>query len=266
MGRKIFCDGIPGDSNLFSSLVHDTSFQRGYAAFELFRTYQRKPFKLDEHLNRLEKTCRLLHIPLLMEKEVLKNHIASLQFSEETCIRIYVTVGSERSIGHVYVLTEPVEMIPQGYYEEGIHAITSREKRFLPEGKSTNYSAAQHALRSTSDPRVKEVIFLDESGAVLEGGTSNIFGVKNGILYTAPEGVLSGVTRNCIATLFADQLKWQSFHIHELDECFLTGSLREVMPITVINGKPVGNGCVGQKTREVIRLFQEYTIKQKTNV
>jgi len=258
MFGNFFCDGNLIHTQVASSLLFDVSFQRGYGAFELLRTYNGVPFELGMHLKRLENSCKLLSIPLEFELEALREHIESYPYKEDLCIRIYVTVGSGVGTGHVYTIFEPITHSPKSFYQDGIAAITTKESRFQPECKSTNYIASLHALRTTMYPNVQEVLFLNSEGYILEGGTSNIFGVIDGKLYTAPHGVLKGITRSTVLDLFQGEVVQKFFSIDQLDECFLTGSLREVMPITSVNGKPIREGIVGQKTKEVISRFSAY--------
>lgn len=230
-------------------LSSDLSFQRGYCAFEFLRTYGRTPFMLTEHLDRLSASCTILGIPYPegVEKRVLD---AAL---EDVSIKVYVT-PEER----VIIKADPLVLPKKEAYEYGVSCCTTRHKRIFPVAKSTCYLSACVGLKEGRAFNPFEVIFLDDEGFVLEGGTSNIFGVKDGDLFTVDRGVLMGVTRNIVCEMFEGSISFAPFRLEELDECFLTSTSREILPITCVDGKPIGDGVVGPKTKDVMKRFSAF--------
>ncbi len=259
---KIFRNGIACTVHDAHDILTGETFQRGYGAFERLRTYHGVPFKLEDHLRRLESSCKGLHLPLPISLEKLSKHIVDELPDTDCGVRIYVTSRMDTKAGDIFTLFEPLPSLSKEKYTSGIHAITLKKQRDLPEYKSTNYTLMMHALRSTPFMDAEEVIYLDEKGYVLEGGTSNIFGVVNGQLMTTKTRVLPGITRDCLLDVLHDNVACTPFRVEQLEECFLTSSIREVMPITKIDGKPVGEGVVGPITKKSMEQMQDIISKE----
>jgi len=154
---------------------------------------------------------------------------------------------------------EPFVALPRALYDKGADCVTVRLRRANPRAKDTRFGATARAAYADLPPDVEEALMLDETGAILEGLSSNFFAVKNGRLRTEEKRVLAGVTRQVVLEVAARVLPVDRTAValdHELNECFITSVSREVLPVVRIDGRPVGEGRPGPVTREIAREFE----------
>jgi branched-chain amino acid aminotransferase len=265
--------------------VFDRGFLYGDSVYEVLRTYGGAPFALEEHLLRLRRSAELLGMRLPRSAawcvEELARTLRAAR-NRESYVRIVVTRGAGR-IGldpalarnpQTLVIVKPLELPPATLYRRGarvelvpagqIHADSAD-----PEAKSGNYLSNILALREAKAAGAYEAIMLGKGGRVREGSSSNIFVVRHAVLCTPPlsAGILEGITRGRILRL-ATELGIRSREatlypgdIAESDEAFITSSIREVMPVTVVGHRSfgqrrVGNGRVGEVTRALREAFR----------
>jgi len=252
--------------------VFDLTFLRGYGLFEFLRTYSRKPFMLDEHLERFVNGARGLGLPLIKSPEEIKalvyEGIEKNPTFDEVYVKFYLTGGitddamtpGEPSFIMLFLHGKDY---PKEFYTEGIKLIEVEYERFLPEFKSLNYMAAVFYHKKAKEQGAQEVLFCGRDGNILEGSTINFFAIKNGKVYTASDDVLYGITRkfvlqvakdNNIEVVLGDINKKD---IGSFDEAFITSTTREVCPVVQIGDQKVGNGTVGPVTKRLIQLFTE---------
>lgn len=254
--------------------VLDLGLIRGYGVFDFLRTYNGKPFHLQEHLLRLKFSAKQigLNLPYSVEKieEIISQLLLKNAYAESN-IKILITGGisddqflpQERT--SLCILVYPVKPYPDEYFEKGISVVTTHLSRSLPMAKSIQYAPAIMALQEGKSFNAKEALYLNIKGEILEATTSNFFGFKGGSLYTCDsDEVLIGITREVILHLAKGLFPVVLKPIHKdeiptLDEAFISSSGREIMPVTQINGKAVGNGQPGFNTQKLIQLFKEYT-------
>lgn len=254
--------------------VLDLGLLRGLGVFEYLRTYRGKPFHLKEHLLRLAYSASSVGLQLpysLQEIEQIVTKILELSELPEASIKIVLTGGmstdqfTPQQQCSFIVFAYPLVSADTHCYEKGVEVITTTHLRCLPLSKSTHYLPAIMALRQHNGNRPFEALYLNSHQEILEGTTSNFFGIKGNTLYTcASEEILFGVTRevvlNIATPLFPIHLR--SVHkeeIAQLNEAFLTSSSKEIMPISSIDGKPIGTGQVGPVTRTLMQQFEQYT-------
>lgn len=237
-------------------------FTRSYAAFELFRTYNYVPFQLKEHLDRLKNSASILgiHYPENVEEVVeallKKNHYKDL------LVRIYLSEDEISGKSHFLALTGPIPTPPKEHYEQGIPVITTPLSRQFPLVKSTCYLSAIIALKEATKMRAEDALFKSSEGALLEFTKSNFFGVLDGTLYTAGDGVLLGITRNLVIQLAKKlSIPFQEKPLHysalpSLQEAFSTSTTREVLPISHIDGIPIPLGPITKQLQKSFLILR----------
>ncbi len=205
---------------------------------------------LDAHLDRLEESARLSNIPLRLDRTRLRAALRALLreagFAES---RFRITVPANDP-ALLYLAAEPLQQLDPALLSEGAAVITVPIRRENPAVKTTEWLATRRSAYSTLPEGIYEAIMQDERGCLLEGLSSNFYGVLDGTLHTAGDGVLAGITRRAVFEV-APQILPLSLEpvcredMPALTEAMLTSSTRGVVPITRIDGQAVGDGRVG---------------------
>ena len=251
--------------------INDIAVLRGYSAFEALRTYDRRPFHLDEHLKRLYRSAELIELeipwPTTFIADVIHEIIRRNSY-KHAAIRLLVTGGeSEDSITPTGQPTLVVMVTALGErdmqrFARGIRLITTRLRREAPEAKTTNYMAAVRALKEAARRDAADALFVNESGHVLEGTRSNFFIFRGDTLVTPREGVLYGITRNVVLELARGRftVEERPILLDELrltEEAFTTSSSKEITPVVQVDDLLIGNGKPGPRTYELEQRFIE---------
>jgi branched-chain amino acid aminotransferase len=263
--------------------VYDRGFLYGDSIFETVRTYNGKAFALRDHLERLARSAERLFIELPATLSVIATEVEEgIAFAQnpESFARIMITRGSgplglDPGLAHHpnrVILVEPFEPPPAEAYRDGIGAITFRTSRATDDtpaagAKVANYLTSVLAIREAKKQGAAEAFIIDGRGHVLEGTTSNVFLVKDSRLVTAPEesGILSGITRAYLlhaAEHLGIDVSIRDIREQELllaDELFISSTLREVLPVVRLDGRPVGSGKPGPLTRQIHAEFRRAT-------
>ena len=282
---KIYLDGKFVSKAEAKISVFDHGFLYGDGIFEGIRAYNGRVFRLKEHLDRLWASAKAINltIPITkseMEKAVIKTLLANKL--TDGYIRLIVT----RGIGDlgldprkctqppsVVVIADNISLYPQELYDNGMEVITVSTRRpradiLSPNVKSLNYLNNIMAKMEAIRAGVMEAIMLNSEGYVAECTGDNIFLVKNGILYTPPasEGALIGITRDAVIELAKNKLKIQvreerltMYNVYTADECFLTGTAAEVIPVVMADSRIIGEGKPGKTTLKLIKEFKSLT-------
>jgi branched-chain amino acid aminotransferase len=249
--------------------INDIGLLRAYSVFESLRTYDRRPFHLSEHLDRLYSSAELIELDIPWSREqiadVVREVIARNPY-RHAAIRILVTGGvSEDGIlpsgrPTLNVLITPLPERDMERFARGYKLITTRLQRFAPEAKTTSYVAAVRALKEAERQGAKDALFVNEQGHVLESTRSNFFIFKGDTLVTPREGVLIGITRNVVLELARGRFQVEERPIlleelAEADEAFVTASSKEIVPVVQIDDLVIGNGKPGARTTELEQRF-----------
>lgn len=254
--------------------VLDIGLLRGFGVFDFTVTYNREPFRLRDHLERLRKSAEILGLKLpwkLEELEELIYETLDRNPEGEQGIRIIVTGGDSPDTltlaeqPSLIIIVKPLKVYPREFFVKGIKVITFPARREIPEAKTLNYIHAIRALRRAKMEGAEDAIYT-WNGLLYECTACSFFAVKDGKVITAGEGVLDGITRRTVLELIRDKIPVEyrfirASEIPSLEEAFLTSSSHEVMPITAIDDTRIGDGKPGPITREVMKLFGEYTGK-----
>ena len=265
--------------------VYDHGLLYGDGVFEGMRTYSNKVFRLDEHIDRLYESARAILLTIPMSKQEMIDAVkktVELSGLSDSYIRLVVTRGSgslgldpnRTSDPQVIIIVDLVALYDRKYYEEGLKIVTASTIRnhpaaLSPRIKSLNYLNNIMAKLEGLQAGCMEAIMLNHKGEVAECTGDNIFIVKKGQLLTpsADSGILEGITRNAILEL-ANTLKIPARETtltrHDLlvaDECFLTGSAAEVIPVVSIDSRPIGDGKVGPTTKQLMIEFKKLVVR-----
>jgi D-alanine transaminase len=258
--------------------IEDRGFQFGDGVYEVIRTYRGRPFKLDAHLARLDRSAQAIDLrqPYPFERwvEYVTEGLRLGDFPE-TKIYVQITRGTAPR-DHAYapdlqptvLMTfrelQPLNAIVQS---TGVAAMTMKDIRWgRCDIKSINLLANVLARQQAKKRGVFESILVRD-GQVTEGAVSNVFIVQDGKLITAPEGgwILSGVTRQVVLELARHEgLTVQERYCSEQEllgatEVFLTGTTVEVLGVVHIDGKQIGTGQPGPLTRSLAKRFLDAT-------
>ena len=251
--------------------INDVAVLRGYSAFESLRTYNRRPFHLDEHLNRLYRSAEMIELDIPYTREYIPNivhEIIERNTYKHASIRILVT-GGETEDGILpsgnavlAVLITQLAERDMERFAKGYKVITSRLQRVSPEAKTTNYIEAVRSLKEATRRDAVDALFVNEQSHVLEGTRSNFFVFHGDALITPRTGVLIGVTRNTVLDLacgiFTTEERPISFdELAHVDEAFITSSSKEITPIIQIDDIVISGGKPGPRTTALEQRFIE---------
>jgi branched-chain amino acid aminotransferase len=258
--------------------LNDLAVLRGYSAFEALRTYNRQPFHLDEHLNRLYHSAELIELIVPWSREEIASIIREVierNTYKHASIRMLVTGGlTEDGILPLDKPTLAVLITPLGErdlsrFEQGYKLITTRLQRETPEAKTTSYVSAIRALKAAARQHADDALFVNEQDQVLEGTRSNFFIFRGDTLVTPRQGVLPGVTRNVVLELAKGRfpIEERPILLAELplaDEAFVTSSSREITPVVQVDDIVIGDGKPGKRTWELEKRFIEMVENRNT--
>jgi branched-chain amino acid aminotransferase len=255
--------------------VNDLALLRGYGVFDFIRTYGLRPFLLEEHIARLEKSARRIRLPFpWSRREVIEVIGRTLERNpkRESNIRVIVTGGpspdfltpSDRP--RLLILVSELKPFPPEWYERGVKVITVRGRRPIPSAKTLNYLTTIVTLREATERGAVEAILIDQSGRVREGQTVTVFAWIGSRLVTNEKGILPGITRALVlklaASVFPVEIRELTLkELLEADEAFITATNKEVVPVVRIDETPVGPGRPGERTRRIMDLFADYTAR-----
>lgn len=250
--------------------ISDLALQRGYGVFDFARTYNRKLFHFDDHIQRLRLSASELHLKLpISDEEVTSIAEQLIQDSDldKPAIRIILTGGysNSPSLQHpnLIIIAEELAMYPALIYSRGAKLIMVEYQRELPHVKSINYMNAIRLEPFRREKDAFDILYHSENG-VTECPRSNFFVFQGDTLVTPSSHILSGITREIILKLASDHFpievrKIGPDELSTIDEAFVTSTSKCVIPVTTIDAHHVGTGQVGDRTKTIMRLFDEYS-------
>lgn len=263
--------------------VYDHGFLYGDGVFEGMRSYGGKVFRLAEHLERLWNSARAICLTIPISQEEMATAVnETLQQNSITdgYIRLVVSRGTGTlgldpnrcSDPQVIVIADSITLYPDEFYEQGMEIVTASTIRNHPAAlnpriKSLNYLNNILAKIEGAKAGCVEALMLNHKGEVAECTGDNIFLVKGGEIYTPPidAGILEGITRNVVieiaeaAGIKVHQIPLTRHDVYTADECFLTGSAAEVIPVVKVDTRPIGDGQVGPVSRDLKERFHKLT-------
>jgi branched-chain amino acid aminotransferase len=281
MSLQIYINGEFHDKENAKISVYDHGLLYGDGVFEGMRSYSGKVFRLEQHLDRLYESALAICLTIPISKEQMALDVnKTLQVNSLTnaYIRLVVTRGSgslgldpnRTSNPQVIIIADSISLYPEEHYQNGLKIITASTVRSHPAAlspriKSLNYLNNIMAKIEGLQAGCVEALMLNHKGEVAECTGDNIFIVKNGTILTPPKdaGILEGITRNAILDLakelgiVAHETTLTRHDLFVADECFLTGSAAEVIPVVSIDSRPIGHGKVGPVTTKLMAAFKK---------
>lgn len=278
---KIWLDGKLVDQSEAKISVFDHGLLYGDGVFEGIRFYSGRVFRLEEHIQRLFDSARAIILKMPWTQEEV------CRYTCETCaangltdgyIRLVVTRGAGELGLNPYLCPKPsmfiiastIQLYPEEFYREGLSIITCATRRpapgaLMPQVKSLNYLNNVMAKVEAIQSGAMEAVMLNEQGYVAECTGDNLFLVKNGTLFTPliSDGALDGITRAVIIEIAAKlgvpvvEKSLTRYDIFTADECFLTGTAAEVIPVVELDRRTIGSGKPGPLTSSFLDAFHK---------
>ncbi|MCX8082418.1 MAG: branched-chain-amino-acid transaminase [bacterium] len=281
MGLLIYVNGklVPEEEAKVS--VFDHGLLYGDGVFEGIRGYNGRIFKLDEHLARLYASAKAIMLDIPLEFSELKDAIIQTVRANklrDSYIRVVVTRGvgdlgldpRKCKIPTLFIIASKIELYPAEIYAKGLDVVTVATRRNLTESvspaiKSLNYLNNIMAKIEANNAGASEGLMLNSMGYVSECTGENIFIVYKKRLFTSPitAGILEGITRNTVKEIAYNiglevyERDITRYEIFTADECFLTGTAAEIVPVISLDGRTIGTGKPGEITG---RIRKEYSL------
>src|SRR5437588_3860634 len=287
---KIYIDGKFYSEADAKISVFDHGLLYGDGIFEGIRFYNGRVFRLEEHLERLSDSARsiCLEIPMSMN-EMTEALLETIRQNElrEGYIRLLVTRGignlglnpAQCKRPSVIIIVAMVTLYPESVYQSGLTVVTCATRRTNPGAlnpavKSLNYLNNVMARIEGSLAGADEALMLNDAGNVAECTADNVFIIKRGQIFTPPitAGALRGITRSIVFEIAAElgiKIMETDITRHDVfvaDECFLTGTAAEIIPVVKADGRLIGKGKPGPITARTIARFREMTREMGTPI
>lgn len=287
---KIYLDGKFVDSSEAKVSVFDHGLLYGDGVFEGIRLYGGNVFRLEEHLERLEYSAKALMLELPLTRAELR------EVTCETCRQngltdAYIRLVVTRGVGDlglapwlcpkptIFVIASKISLYPQEHYDNGLAIVTVPTRRISPAAlpptiKSLNYLNNILGKIEARQFGALEAIMLNEQGYVAECTADNVFIVHKGAILTpgASQGALKGITRETVIDIAQEigvplrETDMTRYDIWCADECFLTGSGAEVIPVSKLDGRVIGTGKPGPITQRVLAAFRRRVLVEGTRI
>ena len=277
---KIYIDGTFFSRDDARISVFDHGLLYGDGVFEGLRVYRRRVFRLDAHLARLADSAQAIGLALPLDQptlaEAVRDTVRANQ-QENGYIRLVVTRG-DGPLGldpttcarpRVIIIVADLAVYPAALYDSGVRVITAGTRQVPaasvdPRIKSLNYLKNVLARLEAHAAGAAEALMLNAEGFVAECTADNVFAVRAGTVRTPPatEGALGGITRDAVRELAeAEGLAWREerlarYDLFTADECFLTGTGAELVPVIALDGRTIGSGKPGPVTRRLTENFR----------
>ena len=281
MSLKVYINGTLYDKQQAAVSVYDHGLLYGDGVFEGIRSYAGKVFRLDEHLDRLWNSAKAIWLTIpISEAEMAKAIVDTLAVNRiaDGYIRVVVTRGvgtlgldpNRCSSPQVIIITDLISLYPDELYQKGLEIITVSTMRnhpaaLSPRIKSLNYLNNILAKIEGLQAGCEEAMMLNHKGEVAECTGDNLFIVRGRRLLTPPNeaGILEGITRDSVMQLAREvglevaEVPLTKHDVYIADECFLTGTAAEVIPVVRIDSRTIGEGAPGPVTRDLMKRFHD---------
>jgi branched-chain amino acid aminotransferase len=283
MSRQIYISGkfFPQEDAKIS--VFDHGLLYGDGVFEGLRSYRGKVFRLDAHIRRLYESAKAIWLEIPMSPDEMcdaVNESVRINKIDDGYIRLVVTRGAGTlgldpnrcSNPQVIIIADAIALYPKELYEKGLEIVTVSVQRnhpaaLSPRIKSLNYLNNILAKIEGIQAGCIEALMLNHKGEVAECTGDNIFLVHHGVLQTPPleAGILEGVTRDAVievaleAGIEVREMPLTKHDVYVADECFLTGTAAEIIPVVRVDSRVIGTGKPGLTTRDLEKRFKKLT-------
>jgi branched-chain amino acid aminotransferase len=288
MAAVVYVNGQILPEDRASVSVFDHGFLYGEGIYETLRTYDRRPFLLGRHLERLRNSARLMALDVPCSDDALARAIDETMAAHTALDEAYIRILVTRGVGELsysltacatptlVIIVKPLPPMPERVFTEGIRLAVVRVRRNHPDAlnpmiKSNNLLnnalAMQEAYRRGAD----EALMLNQAGDLAECSQSNVFLVHGGEVATPPlsAGLLPGVTRAFVLEIAGDirvpaaERRLTLDDLAGADEVFVTGTTREVTPVVMVDDRSIGGGVPGPVTNRLLQAFRQARRKAK---
>jgi branched-chain amino acid aminotransferase len=276
---QVYVDGAFVEAADAKISVFDHGFLYGDGVFEGIRLYQKCVFRLEEHLERLEYSAKAILLKLPWSRREISDAVC------EACRRNglvdgYIRLVVTRGLGNLglspasckkpslIIIADKIQLYPPEVYAKGLSIVTVPTRRVSPAAlspsiKSLNYLNNIMAKMEAAQQGALEAIMLNDEGYVAECSGDNLFLAHKGVLYTpdVSTGALKGITRQTIFDLAKDlgltllERNLTRYDVWCADECFLTGTAAELIPVVMVDGREIGSGKPGPITARLLDAF-----------
>jgi branched-chain amino acid aminotransferase len=287
---KVYLDGKFVDSSEAKVSVFDHGLLYGDGVFEGIRLYGGNIFRLEEHLERLEYSAKAIMLDMPLTREQLS--WATCETCRQNSLTdAYIRLVITRGVGDlglapwlcpkpsIFIIASKISLYPPEYYDNGLAIVTVPTRRISPAAlpptiKSLNYLNNILGKLEAKQFGALEAIMLNEQGYVAECTADNVFIVHKGEVITpaASQGALKGITRSTILDIAKDlglplrETNMTRYDLWCADECFLTGSGAEVIPVVKLDGRVIGTGKPGAITQRVLAAFRKRVLIEGTRI
>lgn len=262
--------------------VFDRGFLYGDSVYEATRTFEQRPFRIERHIDRLFLSAEKISlVPTYSKKMILHEVLKTIEASphKNITLRIVLTRGTNSDLGldtdlagpnNLIIFAREIKPNPSEWLTDGVSMIFYQKeiesRGSLP--KTGNYQENIQAYKKAHEQKAFDAFMVNTNGHVTEGTTSNAWIIKNGILLTPPllDGVLDGLTRKTLIemahakalplALMEKSLSKDEFL--EADECFLTSTTRNIVPVTKIENRLINGGLPGPITLKLLKLYLDF--------
>lgn len=279
MSPKVYIGGKLYEKADAKVSVFDHGLLYGDGVFEGIRSYSGRVFRLNDHVDRLYMSAMAIHLRIPMSREAMAAAIVDTLAANKLTnayIRVIVTRGAgslgldprKTSDPQVIIITDAISLYPEELYEHGLKIVTaatirSHPNTVNPRVKSLNYLNNILAKMEGAKAGCLEALMLNHKGEVAECTGDNIFVVRKGELHTpsVDSGILEGITREAVIELAREagykvvERTMDRYDVYTADECFLTGTAAELIPVVECDDRPLGNGKPGPIFRDLRQRF-----------
>lgn len=290
MSLQIYIDGKFLSREDAKVSVFDHTFLYGDGVFEGIRVYEGCIFRLDQHLDRLYDSAKYIMLQIPLDKQALAEATAETvrrNNIKNGYIRLVVSRGVGTlglapwncSGGSIIIIADAIKLYSEETYQKGMKLVTVPSQRmgpavFNPRVKSCNYLNNIMAKIEAHTAGFEEALLLDDKGYVIECSGDNIFVIRNKRITTPPTymGALQGVTRDCFIEIAREkgfevaEEPMTRYEVFTADECFITGTAAEAIPVVEVDKRVIADGKPGAITQDLIAEFRRKTSKDGLQV
>ncbi len=284
---RVAIDGQAVDAEAAQVSVYDRGFLYGDGVFETLRSYGAGLFRLEQHLERLAWSCSEVLIDLPLGVEALTREVRELtgalrpREAVDVAVRLVVTRGQGPLGLDVAGCDRPTRVLfvsalappDASLYERGVELVSSsvvRPSDALGGAKVLSYLPSIVALAQARRRGAHEALILSREGYVLEGASSNVFALREGVLCTPPtsDSILPGITRQVVMDaaraleLPVEERRLTPGELASADEVLLSSSLRELVPVVSLDGFAIADGRVGPWARRLLDALRETALRE----
>lgn len=248
--------------------VSDKAVWFDFGVYESIKVIKGRPFYPEKHIERFFNSANIIGMRMGFSEEEVFGWIIRFIAEEKlnnALLRLFAYGDTEENKqARIYIFSLGLTFYPNSFYSQGTKAITYPGERFLPQSKNFNMLLNFLAYRAAREKKAIEALLIDRNGFVTEGTRSNLFIVEEDRIVTPPqEDILNGATRDLMIewaraqNIPIPEEKISKERLFKTKEVMISSSAMNIMPIVIIDEQKIGDGKVGEKTRELLLLFRE---------